>query len=68
MVYLLLKMSLKSFQMIQNFTRNLNFQIISTTSLEFSKNETVMVSRPYSKVSNKRAVFHNRTGGDIILQ
>ena len=37
----------KNFQMLQPFTRILNFRTIST-SIEFSKNETAMVSRPYS--------------------
>ena len=37
----------KNSQMLQPFTRTLNFRIISI-SLEFSKNETATVSRPYS--------------------
>ena len=36
--------------MLQPFTRTLNFRIISI-SLEFSKNETATVSRPYSAPS-----------------
>ena len=35
--------------MLQPFTRALNFRIIAI-SLEFSKNETATVSRPYSEV------------------
>ena len=37
----------KNFQMLEKFPRNLNFWIISI-SLKFSKNETTMVSKPYS--------------------
>ena len=35
---------------------------------KFIKKIDMVYSFCYSKVSNKRTVFNNRTGGDIILQ
>ena len=42
---------------------NMNFQAILMPKVNLAKK----IAR-YSKVSNKRTVFNNRTGGDIILQ